>query len=135
MPVITPHKIREAIASTSPDKVLGLDGILNRALRTAIDKLVPYLIRLFNRCLELRYYPTPFRDRLTVVLRKLGKETYRELKFYRLIALLNTLGKTINIIIARRLAYATERYSLLPKTYTGGRKATSTEHALYLVVE
>ena len=104
------HEVREAIDSIKLDKAPRPNSVLNRAIRIAANDIIPHLIRLFNRSLELRYYLLLFRDGLTVVLRKLGKETYKELKSYRPIALLNTLGKVIDIIIVRRIAYLAERY-------------------------
>ena len=110
MPRVIEYEVREAIDSTKPDKALGPNGVLNRAIRIAVSEIVPYLIRMFNRSLELRYYLMSFRDGLTIMLRKPGKETYRELKSYRLIALLNILSKVIDIVVVRRIAYLIERY-------------------------
>jgi hypothetical protein len=70
-----------------------------------------------------------------VVLRKPGKDNYTTPKVYRPIALLNTIGKVIDAIIARRLSYLVKRYYVLPKMYMGGRKLRSTEHTLHMVVE
>ncbi|SPO06934.1 uncharacterized protein DNG_09628 [Cephalotrichum gorgonifer] len=46
-----------------------------------------------------------FRESITVVLCKEGKDDYTQSKAYRPIALLNTLGKALESIIASRLAY------------------------------
>ena len=102
------HEVREAIDSTKPDKAPRPNGVLNRAIRIAANDIILHLTRLSNRSLELRYCLLSFRDGLTVVLRKLGKETYKEPKSYRPIALLNTLGKVIDIVIIRRIAYLAE---------------------------
>jgi hypothetical protein len=85
--------------------------------------------------LKLGYCPAHFHNSTTVVLRKPGKDNYTTPKAYRLIALLNTIGKVMDAIIARRLSYLVERYHILPKIYIGGRKLRSTEHALHTVVE
>jgi hypothetical protein len=70
-----------------------------------------------------------------VVLRKLGKDDYTALKSYRPIALINTTGKIIDAVIARRLSYLAETYYVLPPTHIGGRKMRSTKHALYAVTK
>jgi len=70
-----------------------------------------------------------------VVLRKPGKDDYTIPKAYRPIALLNTIGKIMDAIIARRLSYLVETYQLLPQTHIGGRKARSTEHAIHVIIE
>ncbi|KAF7670723.1 pol-like protein [Alternaria burnsii] len=73
------------------------------------------------------------RESTTVVLRKPGKGDYTAPKSYRPIALINTTGKTIDVVIARRLSYLAETYHVLPPTHMGGRKMRSTKHALHAV--
>jgi hypothetical protein len=69
----------------------------------------------------------------TVVLRKLGKDDYIVLKLYRPIALINTIGKIIDAVIARWLSYLAKTYYVLPLTHIGSRKIRLTKHALYAV--
>jgi hypothetical protein len=51
------------------------------------------------------------------------------------VALLNTLGKILEKIIARRLSALAEWYSLLPPTHMGGRKGISADHVLHWLIE
>ncbi|KAF5568012.1 hypothetical protein FNAPI_416 [Fusarium napiforme] len=53
-------------------KAVGPDGIANEVLRTLIDVLPPYLERLFNACLRLRYHPRLFKHSITVMIPKGG---------------------------------------------------------------
>jgi hypothetical protein len=46
-----------------------------------------------------------FKDTIIVVLQKPRKDNYTQPKAYYLIALLNTLGKTLEAIITNQLAY------------------------------
>ena len=46
---------------------------------------------------------------------------------------MNTTGKIMDAIIARRLSYLAETHHVLPPTHVGGRKMRSTEHALHAV--
>lgn len=70
-----------------------------------------------------------------MVLRKLGKDNYTIPKAYRPIALLNTIRKAIDAVIAKRLSYLVEKHQVIPQMHIGGRKLRSTEHALHSVVE
>lgn len=70
-----------------------------------------------------------------MVLRKPFKDDYSKPKSYRPIALLDTIGKILESVIATRMAALTERYGLLPPTHYGGRKLKSTEHALHHIIE
>jgi ribonuclease HI len=46
---------------------------------------------------------------------------------------MNTTGKIMDAVIARRLSYLAETYHVLPPTHMGGRKMRLTEHALHAV--
>jgi hypothetical protein len=51
------------------------------------------------------------------------------------VALLNTLGKLLELIIATRLLYTLEEHGLLPVTHLGGHKLISIDHAIQQVIE
>jgi hypothetical protein len=51
-----------------------------------------------------------------MVLLKPGKREYPVPEAYRPISLLNTLGKLLEAVIARRLSYLAEKHGLLPDT-------------------
>ena len=134
-PPITEKEILETIRSTSPLKAPGPDGLPNRVLQVTAGIIVDYLEMIFNQSLRIGYCPAYFRSSITVVLRKPDKDDYTIPKAYRLIALLNTIGKIIDAILARRLSYLVEAHNVLPNTHIGGRKLRSTEHALHLIIE
>jgi hypothetical protein len=134
-PEITEDEISHAIREAASDKASGPDQIPNRALKQAAEFVTEPLQALFNACIQQQYCPQHFKHSTTVVIPKLGKATYRETKSYRPIAHMNTIGKMLDSVIARRLQYYAEKFHLLPRNHTGGRKATSCEHALHLLVE
>jgi len=133
MPPVTEKEVRDAIRAASPLKAPGPDGIINKALQAGLAQLATHLTRIFNQSLHLGYCPAHFRESTTVVLRKQGKDDYTAPKSYRPIALMNTTGKIMDAVIARRLSYLAETHHVLPPTHMGGRKMRSTEHALYAV--
>ncbi|EED13985.1 hypothetical protein TSTA_102150 [Talaromyces stipitatus ATCC 10500] len=53
----------------------------------------------------------------------------------RPISLLSTLGKILEVVIAERILYAIETFSLLPTNHFGARKRHSAEQALLLLQE
>ena len=134
-PEITLHEIVKAVRRAAPNKAPGTDDINNGILHQTLDTLLPSLHRLFNACLQLGYCPAHFKETITVALRKPGKDDYTQPKSYRPIALLNTLGKALEAIIANRLAYLADTYHLLPSRHTGGRKLASTDHAIHLLLQ
>ena len=131
--IIVPE-VERAVRTASPNKAPGNDSITNSILQQALDILLPSLHRLFNACLQLGYCPKHFKETVTVVLRKQGKDNYTQPKSYRPIALLNTLGKALEAVIANRLAYLADVYYLLPSRHIGGRRLASTEHAVHFLL-
>jgi hypothetical protein len=85
--------------------------------------------------MDMKYCPAKFKVSITVALRKPGKDDYSQPKSYRPIALMNTMGKILDTVLARRIQYYAERYHMLPQTHTGGRKQSSCEHAIHLLLE
>jgi hypothetical protein len=51
------------------------------------------------------------------------------------VALMNTLGKIMDTVLARRIQHLTETHEMLPATHMGGRKNLSCEHAIHLLLE
>jgi ribonuclease HI/exonuclease III len=135
LPEITEKEVMEAIRATAPLKTAGPDGISNKALQAGAELLTGHLTSIFKQSLKLGYCPKHFRTSTTVVLRKPGKDNYTVPKAYRPIALLNTVGKVMDAVIARRLSYLAETKGIIPHRHMGGRRLRSTDHALHSVIE
>lgn len=138
MPNITEKKIELAIFKPALDKAPGTDGIPNQVLQAIVSLILLHLYRLFNSRLNLAYYPCHFKKSITIILQKpSGKESrdYTFTKSYRPIALLNTLEKALESILATCISYLVETYGLLPSMHIGGRRGRSTEEALHKIVE
>jgi hypothetical protein len=132
---VTTDEIVSILKTIAPDKAPGPDSIPNRFLRECRDVLAEPLAKLFQDCLQRSYHPMPFRHSKTVVLRKPQKPTYDVAKAYRPIALLNTLGKVLEKIVARRVSALAEEHDLLPTTLMGARPGRSTVTALEMLTE
>ena len=76
--------------------------------------MLPALNCLFNVYVKLGYYPKVFKRANTIVLRKPKKNDYTDLKAYRLIALLNTIEKALELVVVRKLTDVAEANYLLP---------------------
>jgi hypothetical protein len=64
------------------------------------------------------------------MLKKLGKSDYTNLLVYRLIALLNTLRKVLEVVILNQIKFIIERYNLLLDTQYKVYTNQATETAL-----
>ena len=134
-PIIMEAEIERAVRKAAPNKAPGTDGITNGILQKVLDMILPILCQLFNASLDIGYFPQHFRQSVTVVLRKPGKEDYSTPKPYQPIALLNTLGKALEAVISTRLMYLADYHNLLPLMHIRGRKMISTEHAIHMLLE
>lgn len=135
LPPLTPHEVYQAILRPSPHKAPGCTGIPNFILQQSISILLPILHQIFEASLNLGYCSLLFRTSITITMQNPHKDDYSITKAYRPIALLDTIGKALESILAKRISAFTELYGLLPKTHFGGRRGTSTEHAVHYLVE
>ena len=101
---ITHEQLTQAINNLSPYKVPGPDGVANIVFQHC-SSLIDYILPLFNAVVNLRTYYDPWKESITVILRKPGKPDYSVPKAYRPIALLNTTAKLLLAIVADRTSY------------------------------
>ena len=105
-------------------------------LKACGKPLTRVLAVLTEACLRLGWFPDWCQRAKTVVLNKPGKEpaAYQTPGGYRPIALLPTVGKVVEAVVARKVTEAAEAYGLLPTEQMGNREHRSTELAVRLVV-
>ena len=81
-------------------------------------QMLPYIgLRIewmYQTSMDLGYAPHSCRTAKIVALKKPGRADYTVPKAYRPISLLPTMSKSHEVIVAARLFYLAERYSLLP---------------------
>ena len=106
--------------------------IIRQAYRT--DPELFY--RLFASLLHIGYHPKCWKQATGVILKKHQKPDYTNPTAYRVISLLNCLGKISERILAQRLSYLAETTSLLHNTQIGGRlKKSAIDAAMLLTNE
>ena len=112
--VVTQDIVTKAINRLKKDKAPGPNGIPNRFLSIVAVPFRKVFTYLFQVYLDVGYYLRKFKEAKTIILKKLTKPDYSEVKFYRPIILLYTLGKALKIVIAKILSDYIESYGLLP---------------------
>ena len=93
------------------------------------------IAELTTACWQLGTYPKQFKSARTVTLRKPDKAPYNEPGAWRPIALLSTIGKIMEALLARRIRDFAERECLLPDAQMGNRPGRSVDTALELLLE
>ena len=91
---------RAAIFSSKPLKALGITGIPHLVIQKSIEVTLHTITNLFQACITLRYHPLEFKKACTIAYKKQGKKDYTQVGSYRPIALLESLGKALERIIA-----------------------------------
>jgi hypothetical protein len=102
-------------ASTSP----GTDLVTVRLLKACWADVRLALWALYNRCLALNYFPTPWKLAEVVMLPKAGKKDRASVRSWRPIALLSCIGKGLERIIARRVAWTALTNQVLSPQHGG----------------
>src|SRR5690606_13323660 len=106
---ITDQEIREAIFTSTPKKAAGPDGLSFLCLREAYNAIRTWFHQLFRACITNGYHPLCWRETKGAILAKPNKPDYQAPKAYRIIALLNCLGKIAEKLVAKRLSRSEER--------------------------
>ncbi|TLD03543.1 uncharacterized protein PgNI_11520 [Pyricularia grisea] len=117
------------VTSTSP----GIDGTTVRLLKAGWASLAEPVRRLYQRCLELGHFPTPWKKAEVAILPKTGKKDRSSVRSWRPIALLSCIGKGLERLVARRIAWAIHDNGLFSCTHGGAlpkRSATDLVCAL-----
>ena len=97
----------------------GLDEIPPNALKLAWEVIARPIHVLYDCALAWGYHPSIFRQATLCTIQKPGKRDRSSPRSYRLIALLSTLGKGLERLIARRLAREAIAREIIPPGYHG----------------
>lgn len=133
---LTVDETRAAILRSKPLKALGITGIPHLIIQKSTEITLQTITDLFQACITLGYHPLEFKKACTIALKKQGKDRdYTQVGSYRPIALLESLRKALERIVASRLSTLAENHSLLPKFQMGARSRRDTITSFDLLTE
>ncbi|GBL89959.1 hypothetical protein AVEN_178373-1 [Araneus ventricosus] len=113
-----------------PDgKAPGYDGIDNIIVKVIFNSFPSLLLDFFNKCLELKCFPDPLKIGLVILFHKTGKEE-QNIKSYRPISLLPTLGKLLEKLLLQRFNFQLKTKQLQHPLQYGFREERSADDAL-----
>ena len=84
------------------------------------------IINITNACINLGHWPKYFKTSITIVIPKLNKTSYDSLKAFHPIVLLNTLGKLVEKVIAKRIQFIVVSNNFIHPSQLGSLKFKST---------
>ncbi|POS85096.1 hypothetical protein EPUL_005538 [Erysiphe pulchra] len=107
-----------------PVRSISLPPLTLQEVRTSVLKIAWPLIKdhiytLWARCLSVGHHPKCFRHATLVMLQKQNKSDLSSPRFYRHIALLSFLGKGLERLIAKRLAWISVKHKILASQHFG----------------
>ncbi|EED14697.1 polymerase, putative [Talaromyces stipitatus ATCC 10500] len=117
-PEITMAQVEKSILkarNTAP----GEDELQTNILKTAWPLIKDKILFLFQGCLRLGYHPKYFRHAILTILQKPSKEDWTNPRSYRPIALLSVLGKGLECLVARNMAWIAIYYKVLASQQFG----------------
>jgi hypothetical protein len=132
---ITEKKMKKILRRLVLDKTLNSNEISCHILRVCFKTLTTILILLFQSCIELSYHLIIFKMINTITIKKLEKDDYIVLKAYKFITFLNTLSKSLESIINRKIFYLTKTHRLLLDMQIRIRRSRFIELALKLLTK
>ncbi len=157
---LTVFEVKEALAKTNNESAPGPDritwGVIKNLfridgfpfhdkgeLRPDLDEpedLPPdqhafaIIMRMFNLCIKFGFWPEMFKQAITVVIPKPGKDDYTKVKTFRPIVLLNCLGKLCKKTLANRMQFDAQKFGLVhPCQYSGTMAHSTTGAGINLV--
>ena len=133
-PELSPKEVKHAIFSSSATKAPGPDKIGFAIIQHAYNAAPNVFYRVYTVLFSHGYHPKCWRKCNGLVLPKPKKKDYTNPKSYRVIALLNCLGKVLEKILAVRLSYLANIGGLLHDTQLGSRKQRSAIDAALLLM-
>jgi hypothetical protein len=128
-------ELSEALAACACNSSPGPDHIMWSYLKywCGSKRVASLFTRIANTCIWAGHWPTHFKESLLVIIPKPGKASYSTPKSFRPIVLLNTLGKLVEKMLARRLQFDRVAHNAFEPNQFGGIAQRSTEDAgIYL---
>ncbi|GBL73788.1 hypothetical protein AVEN_230762-1 [Araneus ventricosus] len=98
------QEIDDILKNIPNGKAPGYNAIDNIIVKVIFNSFPCLLLDFFNKCLELKCFPDPLKIGLVILFHKTGKEE-QNIKFYRPIYLLPTLGKLLEKLLRQRFNF------------------------------
>ena len=134
-PPLTVNELEQACSSKIKGKTPGPDAISQDMIIEAYEANPNLFFRVYSSLFNSGYHPRCWREATGAILRKPNKLDYAAPKAYRVISLLNCLGKVLERIIAKRLSGLAETTDLLHSSQIGGRLRKSAVDAALLLTD
>ena len=122
------HEILEEIQNICISKAKGYDEIYPKLIKWAADLYAPILLVIFNKCIELVYYPDAMKIGQVAPLFKKGGINVKT--NYRPITVLTQFNQIFERLLSKRYLSFFQKFDIITKKQFGFLKKHCTEHAI-----
>ena len=125
------EELKQVVAKCNDSLAPGPDKLPWRHLKIIIkqDECLTNIINIANACINLRHWLDYFKCSSMIIIPKPNKLSYNHAKMFCPIVLLNTLGKLIEKVIAKRIQFTVMKNNFIYPCQLGGLKFKSTTDA------
>jgi len=125
------EELKQAIIKCNDSSAPGPDKLSWRHLKIIIkqDECLANIINVANACINLGHWPNYFKCLSMIIIPKPNKVSYDQAKIFCPIVLLNTLGKLIEKVIAKRIQFMVVNNNFIYPRQLGRLKFKSTTDA------
>ncbi|UYV84719.1 hypothetical protein LAZ67_X003190 [Cordylochernes scorpioides] len=132
---ITEKEIKDLCSNLNIRKAPGPDNVSNYMIKHLLLSILPSLVKLFNECLVLGYYPESWKHSVLKIITKPQKADYEAINSYRPISLTSNFSKIFETIIKNKILNYYNHNNLLSHRQHGFTKRKSTITALDKITE
>ncbi|UYV75265.1 hypothetical protein LAZ67_12003163 [Cordylochernes scorpioides] len=132
---ITEKEIKDLCSNLNIRKAPGPDNVSNYMIKHSLLSILPSLVKLFNECLVLGYYPESWKHSVLKIITKPQKADYEAINSYRPISLTSNFSKIFETIIKNKILNYYNHNNLLSHRQHGFTKRKSTITALDKITE
>ena len=125
-PLITVEELMNALKNCKGSKAPGHDGIQYWVLKRFSSIFAPALVKIFNACLKIQYFPSVWKKAVVLTIKKPNKENYKLASSFRPISLLPCIGKLLEKILNARMKWLAQKFEWFAAAQHGFRENRST---------
>ena len=127
-PTFSKEEFRLVLVNCNNSSVPGPDKLSWSYLKIILkdDDCLNLIVNIANACIEVGYWPSHFKRFTMVIIPKPNKKAYDSPKAFKLIVLLNTIGKLIEKVISECLQFNVVSNKFIHSSQLGGLKFKST---------
>jgi hypothetical protein len=130
----TPAEVKNIMMQQNPQKTPGIDNFTADIIQTLFDTLPNVVTDLYNKCLELGYFPREWEQSKIHFIKKSKSRNASDPRSYRPLSLIPVLAKVFEKLIINRLNHHLCINNMLHNNQYGFRSQRSTEHALHHLI-